>query len=241
MRFDGKRALITGAGKGIGRTTATLLAARGAAVVALSRTREDLDSLAAETGCVTIVLDLADAEATRAAARAAQPIDLLVNCAGIAPVESFLDTSVETFDLTMAVNLRAAMILAQETARDLIRRGARGAIVNVSSIAAAVGTTNHAAYCASKAGLDAMTRVMAKELGPFGIRANCVNPGITLTPMAQRIWSEPSKSGPMLARTPLGRFAQPEDVAEAILWLLSDEAAMVHGVCLDVDGGFRAA
>jgi len=240
MDFAGRRALVTGAGKGIGRATAELLAARGATVVAMGRTRADLDSLAAGIGCAVSVVDLADAEAVRDAVRAVLPIDLLVNCAGIVEIEPFLDTMAETFDRTMAVNARAPMILAQEVARDLIRRGAGGAVVNVSSLAATVGTPDHTAYCASKAALDAITRVMARELGRHGIRVNSVDPIVTLTPMAEKAWSDPAKSGPMLARIPLGRFARPEEVAAAIAFLLSDAASMVHGTSLLVDGGFSA-
>ncbi|TDV39088.1 NAD(P)-dependent dehydrogenase (short-subunit alcohol dehydrogenase family) [Paraburkholderia caballeronis] len=228
--FAGKTALVTGAGKGIGRATAQLLAARGARVVALSRTAADLATLADETGCATFAADLADVGATRAALASMPPVDLLVNCAGIAHLAPFVETSAEALDLVMAVNVRAPMLA----------RGVRGAIVNVSSIAAQVGTPLHAAYCASKGALDALTRVMAVELGEHGIRANAVDPVITLTPMAERAWSDPAKSGPMLARIPLQRFAEPLDVAHAIVWLLGDGAAMVNGVSLPVDGGFRA-
>lgn len=240
MQLTGKRVLVTGAGKGIGRATAVLLSQRGATVVALSRTAEDLAQLAAETGCETLVVDLADVAATQAAVRTALPIDLLVNCAGVVRVTPFLDTTVEDLEATLATNTRAPMVLAQEVVRELLRRGAPGAIVNVSSIAARVGTPGHTAYCASKAALDAITRVMAVELGPLGIRVNSVNPVVTLTPMGQQAWSEPALAQPMLDRIPLQRFAQPEEVASVIAFLLSDDARMVHGTCVDVDGGFRA-
>ena len=222
--FTGKRVLVTGAAKGIGLATAKLLAERGAEVIAFDRS----------------VVDLADVEATRAAVRAVLPVDMLVNCAGIVELESFLETSVETFDHTMAVNTRAPLVVAQEVARDLVRRGSPGAIVNVSSLAATVGTRDHAAYCASKAALDAITRVMAVELGPHRIRVNSVNPVVTLTPMAEKAWSDPAKSGAMLGRIPLGRFVEPVEVAATIAFLLSDAAGMIHGTCVMVDGGFSA-
>jgi L-xylulose reductase len=238
MTFEGKTVLVTGAGKGIGRATAKLLAARGASVVALSRSQRDLDSLKEEIGCRTIAVDLADAEATRAATRQALSVDYLVNCAGTTELDPFLDMPMETFDAIMAVNCRAPLIVAQEYARDRVGRGAKGAIVNVSSLSAFIGFADHTAYCASKGALDAATRVMANELGRKGIRVNAVNPGVTLTPMAEKAWSDPAKSGPMLARMPLGRFVQPEEVASVIAYLLSDDAAMINGVFMPVDAGF---
>lgn len=239
-QFDGKTVLITGAGKGIGRATAQLLAQRGARVIALSRSAADLRTLEDEIGCTTLCADLGDASAARGAAEAAQPVNLLVNCAGIVELQPFLDTSVDAFDTIMAVNVRAAMIVAQQCARNMIGRGVGGSIVNVSSLSATVGLPLHAAYCASKAALDGLTRVMAVELGPHGIRVNTVNPVVTMTPMAEKAWSDPEKSAPMLARIPLKRFVQPLEVARTIAYLLSDESVMVSGVSLPVDGGFQA-
>jgi L-xylulose reductase len=238
QEFSGKTVVVTGAGKGIGRSIAKMLAQRGAAVVAISRSAEDLASLEAETGCRPVVADLADAETTRRAAIDALPADYLVNCAGTTTLHSFLDVTVEDFDHLIAVNTRAPMIVAQEYVRHRIAGGKSGAIVNVSSLSSLTGFIDHAAYCASKGALDAMSRVMAHELGPYGIRVNCVNPAVTLTAMATKAWSDPAKSGPMLARMPLGRFIEPVEVAEVVLFLLSDRASMVHGVALPVDAGF---
>jgi L-xylulose reductase len=238
MSFEGKTVLVTGAGKGIGRATIVGLLARGAEIVALSRSEADLSEIKTEHGCRTIAVDLADAEATRAAVRAALPVDYLVNCAGITELQSVLDVTVEAFDRVMAVNCRAPLIVSQEYARERIACGAKGAIVNVSSIASFIGFADHAAYCASKGGLDGLTRVMANELGGKGIRVNGVHPVITLTPMAVKAWSDPAKSAPMLKRIPMGRFVEPREVASVIAYLLSDEAAMVNGVDLPIDGGF---
>lgn len=240
MEFQGQRVLVTGAGKGIGRAVVAKLAGEGAEVIALSRTQSDLDSLKAEFGCRTILCDLADPAATRKAAISAQPVDLLVNNAGTTKLESFLEATEETFDWLMNVNAKAPMILAQECARDMIGRGHKGAIVNVSSMAAFQGLPDHIAYCATKGALDAMTRVMASELGPHGIRVNGVNPVVTLTPMAIKAWSDPDKAASMLSRIPMGRFVEPEEVADTILYLLSPRASMIDGVSLVVDGGFRA-
>ena len=240
IRLDGKRALVTGAGKGIGREIALTLAQCGAEVVAVSRTKEDLDSLAAEVRCRTIAADLADAAQARSAAEDAGPIDLLVNNAGISVPQPLLETTVEAFDRTMAVNVRAALIVTQVIAKGMIGRKSGGAIVNLSSQASMAALADHAAYCASKGGLDMLTKVMALELGPHQIRVNAVNPTVTLTPMGEMAWGDPKKSGPMLAKIPLGRFAKPFHVANAVAYLLSDQADMIHGVTLPVDGGFLA-
>jgi NAD(P)-dependent dehydrogenase (short-subunit alcohol dehydrogenase family) len=238
VSLEGKSVLVTGAGKGIGRATALKLGRAGAKVVAMTRTAGDLDTLAQEIDCQPMVVDLADAKSTHDAARAAMPVDYLVNNAGTTILEPFLETSVETFDHLLAVNTRAPMIIAQEYARDRIARGLGGAIVNVSSNASSMGWADHAAYCASKGALDALSRVMANELGREAIRVNCVNPTVTLTPMAVKAWSDPAKADPMLRRIPLGRFLEPEDVAEIIVFLLSDAASSLNGLTLPVDGGF---
>ena len=240
MSFDGRRALVTGAGKGIGRELVRALRQRGAEVVALSRTAADLASLREETGCETIHADLADTDVAVEAVRRALPFQLLVNNAGITRLEPALETSEVAFFSVLRVNTWAALRMAQVVAGDLVARGERGAIVNVSSIAAGIGLPDHAAYCASKAALDAITRVLAVEWGAHGIRTNSVNPTVTLTPMAELAWSDPAKAGLMQARIPMRRFVQPREVADAVCFLLSDEAAMINGVCLDVDGGFRA-
>jgi L-xylulose reductase len=240
IRFNGKRVLVTGAGKGIGRNLAELLHDCGAVVIAVSRTKADLDSLAKEIRCETIVADLADASEAKRAAERAGCVDLLVNNAGISVPQSFLETTPEAFDETIAVNVRAAMIISQVVAKGMISRGAGGAIVNLSSQASMVALADHTAYCASKGALDQLTRVMALELGRHNIRVNSVNPTVTLTPMGEMAWGDPAKRDPMLARIPLGRFAKPRDVANAVAYLLSDKADLITGITLSIDGGFLA-
>lgn len=241
MNLSGKRVMLTGAGKGIGRTLAEMLVARGAQVYAMTRSAADVAALKADLGVDAVQVDLADVAATRAATAAGLPCDWLINNAGTTELQPFLDTTVEAFDKLTAVNTRAPMIVSQVYARDRIARGLGGAIVNVSSVASFIGIPDHAAYCASKAGLDGLTRVMAMELGPHGIRVNAVNPTVTLTPMAVKAWSDPAKAAGMMGRIPMGRFATPEDVAEVVLFLLTDAAAMVHGLALPVDGGFMVS
>ena len=237
MEFASKRALVTGAGKGIGRATVQRLVREGATVVALGRTMLDLESLREETGCEIVQVELRDAAATRAAAERIESVDYLVNCAGIVTLQPLLKTTVEDFDEIMAVNVRAALVLAQVVAEKLIARGQPGAIVNVSSTASFLGQLDHTSYGTSKGALDALTRAMAVELGAHRIRANSVNPTVTLTAMGTKAWSDPDRAGPLLRRIPLGRFVQPDEVADAILYLLSDRSAMINGVALRVDGG----
>lgn len=239
-QFDGKSVIVTGAGKGIGRATALELARQGASVTAMARTQSDLDSLAEEIGCSTLKVDLADNVAARAAMTQAGPCDFLVNCAGTNVLESILDMTETGYETVLGINLRAALICAQEFARARIAAGGEGAIVNVTSIAGHRGFENHMCYAASKAGLEAATRVMAKELGPHNIRVNAVAPTITLTELAAAAWSDPAKKDPMMVRHPIGRFASVEDVATAIAMLLSADAGMITGAVLPVDGGFLA-
>ncbi|MGB0658933.1 MAG: SDR family oxidoreductase [Mangrovicoccus sp.] len=238
--LEGKRAIITGAGKGIGRATAILLAQRGATVIALARTQSDLDSLAAETQGASIAVDLTDRAATRAAMAQAGLCDFLVNCAGTNVLEPLIEMSDTGYDAVMDLNLRAALICAQDFARARIDAGGGGAIVNVTSIAGHRGFQDHLCYAASKAGLEGATRVMARELGPHNIRVNAVAPTVTMTELAAEAWSDPAKKDPMMARHPMQRFAEVEDVARSIAMLLSDDAPLVTGAVLPIDGGFLA-
>jgi len=238
--FDGKSVIITGAGKGIGRACAVLMAARGAKVIAMARTGSDLDSLAEETGCIPVQVDLMDNNAARTAMKRAGTCDFLINCAGTNVLESVLDMTDEGYEAVMGINLRAALICAQEFARARVAAGGGGAILNVTSIAGHRGFVEHMCYAASKAGLEGATRVMAKELGPHGIRVNAVAPTVTMTELAAEAWSDPAKADPMMVRHPIGRFAEVEDVARSIVMLLGEDAPMVTGAVLPIDGGFLA-
>ncbi len=238
--FEGRSVIITGAGKGIGRAVTVELAKRGAKTVAIARTQSDLDSLEAETGCTPIVADLMDNAAARSAMKQAGTCDHLINCAGTNVLESVLDMTDEGYETVMGINLRAALICAQEFARARIAAGGGGSILNVTSIAGHRGFQDHMCYAASKAGLEGASRVMAKELGPHGIRVNAVAPTVTMTELAAEAWSDPAKANPMMVRHPIGRFAEVEDVAKTMVMLLSGDAAMVTGAILPIDGGFLA-
>lgn len=238
--FEDKTVIITGAGKGIGRACALDLANRGVKVIAMARTSADLEILQKEIGATCIKVDLSDNKAARAAMANARHADFLINCAGTNVLESILDMTDQGYETIMGINLRAALICSQEFASSRIKIGGGGAIVNVTSIAAHRGFAEHVVYAASKAGLEGATRVMAKELGPHGIRVNAVAPTVTMTELAVEAWSEPAKKDPMLARHPLGNFAEVEHVAKTISILLSDDAPIVTGTVLPIDCGFLA-
>ncbi len=240
MQFSGKRVIVTGAGKGIGRACAIVMAARGAEVIALSRTQSDLDSLEDQIGSRSIRVDMQDVAATRAAMAEAGTADFLINSAGINVLEHSLDMTEAGYEAVLGVNLRAALITCQEFGRMRVKAGGGGAIVNITSIAGHRGFGEHLCYAASKAGLEGASRVLAKEFGAHGIRVNCVAPTITLTELAAEAWSDPVKSGPMMVRHPLNRFAEAEEVAASIAMLLSDDAQMLTGAVLPIDGGFLA-
>ncbi|MGA9919352.1 MAG: SDR family oxidoreductase [Paraburkholderia sp.] len=238
--FSGRSILVTGASSGIGRATVEALRASGANVVAAARNVNELARLAEETGCEPLMLDVSDESAIDEALGALEAFDGLVNCAGIALLERAVDTTGASFDRVMAVNARGAVLVAKYVARGMIEAKRVGSIVNVSSQAALVALDDHLSYSASKAALDAVTRALCIELGPFGIRVNSVNPTVTLTPMAAQAWSDPVKRDSALKAIPLRRFAESAEIAAPILFLLSDAASMISGVCLPIDGGYTA-
>jgi NAD(P)-dependent dehydrogenase (short-subunit alcohol dehydrogenase family) len=209
-------------------------------VVAAARNVNELARLAEETGCEPLTLDVSDEAAIDDALGSLDAFDGLVNCAGIALLERAVDTTGASFDRVMAVNTRGAVLVAKHVALGMIEAKRAGSIVNVSSQAALVALDDHLSYSASKAALDAVTRALCIELGPFGIRVNSVNPTVTLTPMAVQAWSDPVKRDPALKAIPLRRFAESAEVAAPIMFLLSDAASMISGICLPVDGGYTA-
>jgi len=208
INFKGQRALVTGAGKGIGRSTAKMLVECGAEVIALSRTQADLDSLKEEVPTIqTVCLDLSDIEAATSKIESLGDIHLLVNNAGIAILGPFEEIKFEDFDKIFSVNVKAPLFIAQVVAKQMITRGSGGAIVNVSSQASMIALKDHTLYCSTKAAMDMFTKSLALELGPHKIRVNAVNPTVVMTDMGRLGWSDPAKAKPMLDTIPLGRFA----------------------------------
>jgi NAD(P)-dependent dehydrogenase (short-subunit alcohol dehydrogenase family) len=246
--FKGRTAIVTGATKGIGRDIALALARAGADLGVTGRNERELAKVAEEARaagvrCETRAADLASAQACLDMAEhfaALFPtIDLLVNNAGLSFPEKLVDLDVGHWDTTLAVNLRAPALIGKVIARKMIAAGG-GAIINISSNACLAGIEEHAAYCASKFGLDGLTKVMAVELGPHNIRVNAIAPTVVLTPMGAQVWGDPKKADPVKAKIPLGRFAQPREVTAAVLFLASAGAGMIHGETLIIDGGVNA-
>lgn len=244
----GKRALVTGGSKGIGVEVADLFAQAGADVAIVGRDRAGLQETANRvkaTGrdCLIIEADLGKVEECEKAAAAALKhfgtVDILVNNAGIARIEKIIEASVQDWDDTLNVNLRAPFLLTKLLAPAMIAQKS-GKIVNVSSQAGLIAIEGHGAYAASKGGMNMLTKVMAAELSPHNIQCNAVAPTIILTPMAVQVWSDPVKSNPMLAKTPLGRFGQPIEVADLILFLASPASDLITGETIAIDGGFTA-
>ncbi|MFG1932940.1 SDR family NAD(P)-dependent oxidoreductase [Mycobacterium sp. NPDC048908] len=248
LRLDGKRALITGATKGIGADIAKAFASAGARVVLSGRDEGELavtkKALEVDFGAEvhTAAVDLAQPDGAAQLAQVARDVfdglDVLVNNAGVSHPQSVLQTDPALFDVTIAVNLRAPALLASAVGAAMVEQGTGGSIITVASAAALAPLPDHYAYCASKAGLVMATKVLARELGPYGIRANSVCPTVVLTEMGQRVWGEETKAAPMLDRIPLGRFAVPQEVSDAVVWLASDAASMINGVDIPVDGGY---
>ncbi|KAJ3655505.1 hypothetical protein Zmor_014633 [Zophobas morio] len=239
--FTGKRALVTGATKGIGRDIAIQLAKCGAQVVAVGRNQTDLATLKHEVPSIQIIpLDLSDWNATSTALTNLGPIDLLVNNAGLGWLKPMSEITEEDVDSVLGINTKALINVTRIVVQNLLSRNAPGSIVNLSSQASLAGLMHHTVYCASKGAVDAFTRAAALELGPYNIRVNCVNPTVILTDMGKLGWSDPKVAEPMIQKIPLRRFGEVREVVDAVLYLLSDRSSMVTGTCLPVDGGFLA-
>ncbi|MFO0899679.1 MAG: glucose 1-dehydrogenase [Pirellulales bacterium] len=248
FRLDGARALVTGGSRGLGAEIATVLAEAGADLAIVGRQSAGLEQtraavLARARSCLSIEADLQAVEDTRAAgARALEhfgTIDILVNNAGVFHRQPLLETTVENWDETLAVNLRAPFLLAQLVAPGM-RAQRRGKIINISSVAAVVGCEGHAAYSSSKGGLDMLTRVLATELGPFNIQTNSVAPAIVLTDMGKQAWSDPAKADPVKATIPARRFGEPREIADLVLYLAAPASDFVCGQVMLIDGGYSA-
>ena len=246
IRLDGRRALVTGAGRGIGVACAEALAAAGAEVSLLSRTRSELDEAAAaieEAGgrADVLVCDCTDATAVREVIGGAPGHwDVLVNNAGTNRPQSFLEVTREAFEEVMRINVTGAFFVAQTVAAKMAGAGGGGSIINMSSQMGHVGGARRSVYCTSKHAMEGMTKAMAIDLAPHGIRVNTVCPTFVVTPMTAPYFEDEAFLADTLGRIPIGRLAQVDDVTGAVVFLASDASAMITGSALKVDGGWTA-
>lgn len=245
FRLDGKRALVTGAGRGLGQAFAAALAEAGAHVTLAARSRDEIETVAAELrrrglAAEALPLDVTDLEAVRAAITAAAPFHILVNNAGTNRPAPFVDVKVEDFDYVFNINVRAAYFVAQAVARRLIAAKEPGSIINVSSQMGHVGGPRRTVYCATKHAMEGFTKAMAIELAPYNIRVNTLAPTFIETPMTRPFFADEAFRADTLRRIKLGRLGQVEDLMGAVVFLASDAAALMTGSSLVVDGGWTA-
>jgi len=245
FRLDGKRALVTGASRGIGLGCAVALAEAGAAVTLSARGAQGLTEAAEamrEAGLEveTLVLDVTAPEAVAGALHEVAPFDILVNSAGLARHAPALETTQPDFEAVMAANVKGAYFVAQTVAAGLKAAGKPGAILQISSQMGHVGGMDRAVYCASKHAVEGMTKAMAIEWGPLGIRVNTICPTFVLTDLTRATFEDPDKRAWIESKIKLGRVGQVEDIMGACVFLASDAAALITGASLLVDGGWTA-
>jgi NAD(P)-dependent dehydrogenase (short-subunit alcohol dehydrogenase family) len=252
MRFKGKVVIVSGAGSGIGRAVAELFAEEGGRVVILDIEKRGVDetstSISRRKGeALPLVCDVTDegdvSNGVAQVLRHYRHIDVLCNNAGVELSKPLARTEEYEWDRVLAVNLKGMFLLSKHVVPHMISSGG-GAIVNTSSISGLLGWPDSSAYCASKGGVIQLTREMAVEYGPCNIRVNCICPGTTVTPMIDRLLGledDPEGTSQSIrVMHPLGRFAQPEEIARAMLFLASEEASFVTGAVLPVDGGYTS-
>lgn len=240
--LQGKTAIITGGAAGIGHATAEFFHKKGVNVV-LADLNSKLDEVAKEIGenTIGVVGNVCDVDyptkVISVAVAAFDKVDILVNCAGIVALDNAETISADAWNRTININLSACFFMAQAVGKYMIDNHVNGSIVNMASQAGVIALDKHVAYCAAKGGIIAMTKVMAKEWGTYGIRVNAVAPTVVLTALGHKAWDGPV--GDAFKKTiPAERFAEPEEIASVIAFLCSKGAGMITGHNLLVDGGF---
>jgi NAD(P)-dependent dehydrogenase (short-subunit alcohol dehydrogenase family) len=245
MRVDGQVALVTGAGRGIGKGCALALAEAGAEVIVMSRTAAEIDAVVAEIEAkggkaTAIACDVADQAAMTAAFATIKRLDILVNNAGTNVPMGFLKADVETLDLMLNLNIRAAFLVAQAAARIMAEAGKGGVIIHLSSTFGKVGRPGMSIYSGTKHFIEGLTKSTAVELAPRNIRVVAVGPTAIATPMLEERLSDPAVAAELTSRIPLGRVGKIEDVLGAVVFLASPAAALITGTTIMVDGGWTA-
>jgi NAD(P)-dependent dehydrogenase (short-subunit alcohol dehydrogenase family) len=238
--LEGRVAVVTGAGGGLGSACAQALAGAGASLLLLGRTAAPLRAVAERTGGRIEVCDVTDSARVRAVLGSLHAVDVLVTCAGGNRPQPFLEVDDAALEWSWALNVRGAFVSAQAAARRMLARGGGGAIVHVTSQMGHVGAPGRTVYCAAKHALEGLTKAMAVELAPHGIRVNAVAPTFVETPLTRPFLAVPGFRDDVLARIPLGRLGTPEEVAHAVLFAASPASSLMTGTSLVVDGGWTA-
>ncbi|MEO1036559.1 MAG: SDR family oxidoreductase [Pseudomonadota bacterium] len=240
-RLSGKRALVTGAGRGLGRACVEALAREGAAVIAVARSADELAAIRDDTGLDVAAMpgDVTDDSLIERIA-GIDRLDILVNNAGGNRPQPFVDVDDESLDFMIELNVRAAFRVARAAARAMLAAERAGAIVNMSSQMGHVGSPGRSVYCMTKHAIEGLTKAMAVELAPRGIRVNAVAPTFVETPLTKPMLDDPAFREFVFGMIPLQRLATVEDVAAAVVYLASDDARSVTGHSLRVDGGWTA-
>lgn len=245
FRLDGKVAIVTGATGGIGRGCAVALARAGASVVLVSRSKDQLRELADEIEtsggrAAALPCDVGDVRQVRQTFESIARVDILVNSAGGNRPQPFLEVTEDVLDWMWTLNVKGSFLFSQEAARRMLRLGRGGVIVNVSSQMGHVGAPQRTAYCTTKHAIEGLTKAMAVELAPHGIRVNAVAPTFVETPMTRPFFADQSFRADVLRRIPLGRIGEVEDVVAAVLFVASPAARLMTGASLVIDGGWTA-
>ena len=246
FRLDGQRALVTGGGRGIGAACAHALAQAGAHLWVAARSASEVQRVAQEIKdqgghAQALVLDVTDSQAVSAALKRLGAIDILVNSAGTNRPALITQTEDGDLDAVLDLNVKAAFYLAREAARGMIDRGRGGSIIQVSSQMGHVGGPRRTVYCATKHAVEGMSKALAWELGPHGIRVNTLCPTFIRTPMTEPMLEDAAFAEFVRSRIALGRIGEVEDIMGAVVFLASPAAALVTGAALMVDGGWTAA
>jgi len=241
LRLKGKTTLITGAGRGIGRACAEAFADAGATVIGVARTKADLETLSKEhPNVVDTWVDDVTQESFYQRLEALPKLDVLVNNAGTNRPQPFIDVDPEALTAVIDLNVRAMFRTAQSAARVMLRNGS-GSIINMSSQMGHIGSPNRSVYCMTKHAVEGLTKAMAVELAPDGVRVNALAPTFIETAMTRPMLNDAEFNEFVKRMIPLGKVGQPDDVAVAALYLASDASAMVTGHSLKIDGGWTAA